>query len=77
MGQHTWCRGWYYLGFLVFLCSLLSQYTFSSKIVWHMSFICNLEHWVDSVITGTLVLVSLRNAITNSAIMAIRINLMI
>ena len=30
--------------FLIFLCSLLSHYTFSTKIVWHMSFICNLEH---------------------------------
>ena len=32
--------------FLNFLCSLLSQYTFSSKVVWHMPFICNLEHSV-------------------------------
>ena len=35
------------LDFLIFLCSLLSQYTFSTKIVWQMTFIYTLEHSVQ------------------------------
>ena len=40
------CVGPTNLDVLVFQCSLLSPYTFSTNIVGHMSFICNLEHSV-------------------------------